>query len=201
MFSEALRDVENYTLPVIFSRRLMNGQIGSACASFIVVRREGWVLTAAHVVQEIAMADQHRTELQAYEQQRNMILNNSRLSEKAKHKELGRIRRNPQWITNQAVAWGSAQCQIRTFHMDAFADIAIGKLEPFDPTWIRSHPVFKNPAEPMLPGTSLCRLGFPFHQIDASFDQSTGTFQLAPNVFPIPRFPNDGIHTSPYLQK
>ena len=47
----------------------------------------------------------------------------------------------------------------------------------------------------MLPGTSLCRLGFPFHQINATFDPVTRKFALAPDVLPIPRFPNDGIHT------
>jgi hypothetical protein len=47
----------------------------------------------------------------------------------------------------------------------------------------------------MLAGTSLCRLGYPFHQIQATFDESTETFNLGPGVFPIPRFPNDGIHT------
>lgn len=195
MFSEALRKVENYTLPVIFSRRRLDGQIGSGCASFIVVNREGWILTAAHVVQEMARAGQDKIEVQAFRQSTDAIQNDPRLNHKAKHKELGRIKRNPQWITNQAIAWGGMQTEIKTVRVNAFADIAVGRLEPFDPVWIKDYPIFKNPAEPMLPGTSLCRLGFPFHQIDATFDQATEKFELAPSSLPVPRFPNDGIHT------
>jgi hypothetical protein len=47
----------------------------------------------------------------------------------------------------------------------------------------------------MPPGTSLCRLGFPFHDISATYDAAADRFDLAPDVFPVPRFPNDGIYT------
>jgi hypothetical protein len=44
-------------------------------------------------------------------------------------------------------------------------------------------------------GTSLCRLGFPFHAINATFDKDNQRFVLSKGVLPVPRFPNDGIHT------
>jgi hypothetical protein len=91
--------------------------------------------------------------------------------------------------------WGGMRSQIKGFTCDPLADLAVGKLEPFDPNSIGEYPVFKNPSEDMPAGTSLCRLGFPFHNIHASFDSSTKQFKLAPGVLPVPRFPNDGIHT------
>jgi hypothetical protein len=179
---------------VIFSRRLYDGRIGSGCGSFLVVNREGWVLTAAHIVSDIATININSPEIAKFEHERDIIIN-SGLHEKDKRKRLQLLKSNPDWITDQAVSWGGLPWQISNFHGDPIADIAIGKFEGFDPSLIASYPVFKNPAEPMLPGTSLCRLGFPFHQINATFDPVTRKFALAPNVLPIPRFPNDGIHT------
>jgi hypothetical protein len=73
--------------------------------------------------------------------------------------------------------------------------LAIGRLQPFDPSWVTRYPRFKDPAKPMPPGTSLCRLGFPFHEIKASCDPLTGNFTLAPGSLPVPFFPIEGIYT------
>jgi hypothetical protein len=180
---------------VIFSRRYFNGQIQSGCASSIVLNQEGWILTTAHVAKEIALADQHKPELQDFYQKQNAIQNDPHLNDKAKRKQIGHLAKNQKWITNQATLWGGPGMTPSVCHIDEVADIAILKLENFNPAFVSEYPIFKNPAEPMLPGTSLCRLGFPFHQIEATFDAATGTFKLAPNAVPVPRFPNDGIHT------
>src|SRR5690606_19258234 len=45
------------------------------------------------------------------------------------------------------------------------------------------------------PGTSLCRLGYPFHAAMADYDEDNDMFRLAPNTLPIPRFPIEGIYT------
>jgi hypothetical protein len=60
---------------------------------------------------------------------------------------------------------------------------------------VAAYPVFRNPATPLRIGTSLCRLGYPFNQIKADFDEATNGFNFAPGTYPVPRFPNDGIHT------
>lgn len=46
----------------------------------------------------------------------------------------------------------------------------------------------------MEQGTSLCKLGFPFHSNEPTFDEQKG-FVLPPGSFPIPIFPIDGIYT------
>lgn len=74
------------------------------------------------------------------------------------------------------------------------ADLLVGRLEPFDRTVVRNYPVLKNPQTTPV-GTSLCKLGFPFHEIKATFDESTNNFTIAQGVLPLPRFPIEGIYT------
>jgi len=195
VFSKALAQVEQYTLPVIFSRRHFNGQISSGCGTCIVLNPDGWILTASHIALETALLAKHEPEIEEFEKQKKAIIENPQLHPNDKRKRLRALKVNELWVTHQAVMWGIHQSQIAQFHGNAFSDIAVGRLQPFDPSWIKSYPIFKNPAEPMLSGTSLCRLGFPFHQINATFDERTQKFHLADGVLPIPRFPNEGIHT------
>ena len=61
------------------------------------------------------------------------------------------------------------------------------------------HPKFKNP-ENISPGTSLCKLGFPFVEVKPTFDVNTQQFDLPPNLLPLPLFPIEGIYTRNLLQ-
>jgi hypothetical protein len=61
-------------------------------------------------------------------------------------------------------------------------------------TGITGFPVFKNPSGDPRLGSSLCRLGFPFHSLTARFVEATNSFTID-NFSPPPMFPNDGIHT------
>jgi hypothetical protein len=195
VFSKALAQAEHYTLPVIFTRAHRNGQISSGCGTLIVLNPEGWFLTAAHLALEIGVQAAHAQEAAAYDDQVSVITNDPNLHPKEKRRRIRLLKENPLWITNQAVMWGLTNpSAVHRIHSNPYADIAVGRLEPFDPACIKVYPIFKNPAEPMLAGTSLCRLGFPFHQIAATFDPQIG-FTLADGVLPVPRFPNDGIHT------
>lgn len=195
MFANALDRVDDYTMPVLFSRRHLNGSISSGCGTFIVVNRDGWILTAAHIVKEIRVAAEQKLVFAENERQRNEIANNPLLHPNDKQKRIRALRLNGSSISHDAVLWAFPTSRIDQFFVNEFADIAVARLQPFDPTWVQTYPVFKNPAQPMLSGTSLCRLGFPFHQINATFNEANGTFTLADGVLPIPRFPNDGIHT------
>jgi hypothetical protein len=47
MFSHAISIATQYTRPVIVCKRLLNKQVSSGVASFIVLNDEGWILTAA----------------------------------------------------------------------------------------------------------------------------------------------------------
>ncbi len=39
------------------------------------------------------------------------------------------------------------------------------------------------------------QVGFPFHSVNADFDEAAGGFRLAPGTLPVPRFPIEGIVT------
>ena len=193
MFAKAIQNVEPYTMPVVISAKLFDGSIQSGCGTFIVLNKEGWILTAAHIVQQLNLFQQHQKELVEYQKARTEIVNNSNLRRKLRENQLRNLRSNPHWITNQAIMWGWPKAVIRRFETNLNCDLAAGKLEPFDEAWVNTYPIFKNPKEPMQIGSSLCRLGYPLYEISATFDN--GSFSLAPGVLPIPRFPNDGIFT------
>jgi hypothetical protein len=66
-----------------------------------------------------------------------------------------------------------------------------------DPVVIKNQIVFpkiKN-SNNINPGTSLCRLGFPFIEVKASFNPITKNFTLPLDLFPLPLFPIEGIYT------
>jgi S1-C subfamily serine protease len=54
MFAMALEKVSVFTMPVIISKRFMDGKVESGCASFIIVNPEGWILTSAHVLNDVS---------------------------------------------------------------------------------------------------------------------------------------------------
>jgi hypothetical protein len=58
---------------------------------------------------------------------------------------------------------------------------------------VASYPVFKDPARNFDPGTSLCRIGFPFHTVEPTYDATRNVFELPPGSVPLPRFASDGI--------
>jgi hypothetical protein len=194
VFAKALESVQQYTLPVIFSSRHINGAVGSGCATFIVVNPEGWILTAAHVIEAVDVVARDAIEMADYEAQKLAISRDPNRKSKAKERDIARLPKKL-WATHSSVLWYFPQSVLTNVHSHRPSDVAIGKLEPFDPSWVGCYPTFKDPAESMPIGTSLCRLGFPFSQIVATFDEKTGGFAIDEKVFPIPRFPNDGIHT------
>lgn len=171
MFARALQIAQAFTRPVIISTRRASGAVGSGCAAFIVLNRDGWMVTAGHVMNELL----------AFQQQ-------SAAPSSA----------DPERISHISYWWGKDGVTVEDLTVDGFADLAVGRLVPFDPRDIPGYPTLKNSADPLLPGTSVCRLGFPFHAIEATFNEASGQFQLAPGTLPLPFFPLDGIHTRLY---
>jgi hypothetical protein len=54
MFHTALAIAEQYTQPVIISRRAVNGKCSSSIGSYVVINAEGWIVTAGHIIEQIA---------------------------------------------------------------------------------------------------------------------------------------------------
>jgi hypothetical protein len=176
MFSRAYEIASQFTLPVITSLRYFDGTVDCLLASLTVLNTEGWALTAAHIFDPFFAYQQHQQELQEFYQ----------------GGQTGAP--NPAWITHCSYWWGEDGVRDSEFRLLPEGDLAVVRLEPFYPDAISHYPLIKNPAS-MRAATSLCKLGFPFHQISASFDERTDNFQLAPDALPVPRFPIEGIFT------
>jgi len=190
MFSQACEAAMQFTRPVVTSLRFLNGTVQSGPATYVVVNRDGWFITAAHIIEPSSVADQHKQKVNQYRQQVGSISANPTLGEREKRKKIAKVPKNDAWITNYSFWWG-----IDGMTADALVypgpDLAIGQLKPFDPSWIGQYPKFKNPAK--LPiGTSLCRLGFPFCESQCEFDEATNNFKVSPQLA---FFPIEGMFT------
>lgn len=195
MFADAYEKASCFTYPVIISTRHFDGTIQCGCGAFVAVNKEGWILTAEHIVRSFLLFQQHAQEINQYKEQIKSIEQNSLLNSKQKRKKINKLRPNSKWITNHSFWWGqdglALQGNILGF---PDGDLAAGRLSPYDPSMTKTYPVFKDPKS-LRVGTSLCKLGFPFHKITATFDETANTFQLAPGTLPLPRFPIEGIYT------
>lgn len=177
MFADALERAARYTFPYVGLRRGEDGRVHTFLACFIVVNRDGWIVTSAHVVEE--------------------ILATQRLAESAGRD--GRGRDPEHRAIDRAEIWavpGFAAIKPRLVggRVNPASDVATGRLEPFDPAAIAEYPVFRDTEQaPLRQGDALCRLGFPFHTVDASYDEERRSFDVASRSFPVPSFAIEGI--------
>jgi S1-C subfamily serine protease len=173
MFRDAVGRASGFTRPFVGLRYRENGTVTATMATFVVLDDDGWIATAAHVVHNtISVEAQILGKQAAPEGQR--VLANSEI-----------------WAVG--VPKDGVQPRLAFARLNRWADIAIGKLEPFDPAWVESMPVLRDTAaEPLEQGESMCLLGFPFHEVAATFEPELG-FTIAPGGFPVPRFSIDGI--------
>ena len=196
MFAKAYPIAGGFTLPVVISSRLGNHDCNSVIGACVVVNRDGWVLTVAHLMKEIQRQQnsvlQHRTHGDDVRELEQDIV-----SDRAYRKKKVRTFHAPSKsaVKNHSVWWGRDGAQLRDMTMMPAADLALGRLEPFDPASVAHYPVFKNPAHGYAPGRSLCRFGFPFHEIKPTFDAQKNAFVLPQGAVPLPLFPLEGIFT------
>lgn len=195
MFSKAYKLASCYTQPVIISLRFFDKSIECGCGAFIVLNEEGWIATAEHIWHSKFAFEKHKREIANYEAQTEAIKQDSSLTEKQKKQRLKQVNTNPKWITNHSFWWGHDSVTLKDIKGLPQADLLIGRLDPFNKLWIQAYPTIKNPTKNMNPGTSICKLGFPFHEVKATFDEPSSTFKLDPSAVPLPLFPIEGIYT------
>lgn len=193
MFRQAMAIARQFTLPVIISHRTANGKCSSGIASFVVINNDGWILTAGHVFQQFAELQTQRNEARQLEVQKTAIQESDESSNQKKKKLNMLPRLKPDHTVDCSAWWGG--WKVKQAQVVQSADIALARLEGFDPSKIQGYPVFKDPKKDYEPGTSLCRLGFPFHTVTPTFDEAKKSFQLPREALPVPFFPIDGIFT------
>lgn len=194
MFAKAYKIASQFTYPVVFSARHLDQSIECAVGTYVILNQEGWVVTVAHLLDEFILAQQHEREILKHKQQIAEIENSRLLNENQKKSQKTQLKLNPKWIINTSFWWGIDGSIISEYKILKGADLAIVRLEPYDPTFVTQYPVLKDPKNVPV-GTSLCKLGYPFHEVIASFNETTNSFALAPGTLPFPRFPLEGMYT------
>ena len=197
MFGKAVLAARGFTGPVVISSRTSTSECRSTIGAYVVVNAEGWILTAGHLLDIIREQQESVRRHRGYrsnvvEFQRDMA------ADKRFRKKGVRTFQVPASasVRNHSVWWGADGMQLIEAKVVPGADLALGRLEPFDPASVPGYPVFKDPAaEDFTPGRSLCKLGFPFHRIAPVYDEKTDAFTLPPGSAPLPAFPLDGMFT------
>ncbi|MCL2712439.1 MAG: trypsin-like peptidase domain-containing protein [Methanomassiliicoccaceae archaeon] len=186
MFGDACEKAMRFTRPVITSTREYDGTVKCSCGAFIVLNDDGWILTAGHIFDSFVAHKEHGKKIKEIEEQNS----HKGISDRNRPK----LKIDPSWLTNHSFWWGWDGVRLNEVFVDRKIDIAVGRLQPFDRKWITEYPTIKDPLK-MRPGTSLCKLGFPFSQINATFDEKANNFRLADKTLPLPLFPLEGMHT------
>lgn len=194
MFAKGYETARRFTHPVIISTRKYNGQVNCGLGAFMTINDEGWIITTAHLFDSFFHYRQHQEQLEKYKQMVDEINMNALLDQRQKKKKINHLKQFPGWIVNHSFWWNMDGVQIKDVKILGKGDIAVGRLEPFDKNRFPYYPVFKRP-EKMELARSLCKLGYPFHSVKASFENEKNRFVIDPSTFPIPLFPIEGIFT------
>ncbi|MBI5343624.1 MAG: trypsin-like peptidase domain-containing protein [Deltaproteobacteria bacterium] len=194
MFADACKLAARYTYPVVIARRYFDRTTECGCAAFVVLNEQGWIATAAHLLAADDALQRSCREISAYYGKILGIQAEPDLTIEEKRKKISRLKTDPKWVTNVSFRWGNDGMRLREVRLLPEADLAIGRLEPFDPDRFRPFPVVKDPAS-LDVGTPLCKLGYPFQQVKASYDESDGGFRLSTGPQPLSGFPMEGIYT------
>src|SRR5207249_7667149 len=65
VFAKAYEIAAAFTYPVIVSMRFFDDRVECSIGSFIVVNDEGWVITAAHLIEPASAHQRHQKEIAA----------------------------------------------------------------------------------------------------------------------------------------
>lgn len=172
MFAHAVQTAARFTHPYLGLRRSAQG-VSAVVAGFVVLNDAGWIVTSAHLIDEIAARE--ADVLAAVEAATDPAA--------VAHTELWAV---PGFVETRP--------RVTQAFLNRAADIAVARLEPCSPMAHDVLPRLRDTvAEPIEQGESVCRLGFPFHGIAAGFDEALGQFDVPADNFPVPRFALDGI--------
>jgi hypothetical protein len=194
MFSKSYEIARQYTKPVIISSRTLDKKVDCGGGAFVILNNEGWIITVAHLFETNLKRQNDQPLIAKYEQDVKEIEEDPKLKSHTKTKKISKLHKDIKWITIDSYWWGGDGIHLSDVKIFPEIDLAVGRLDPFSPDIAIKYPKIKNPDE-LNPGTSLCKLGFPFHQITGTFDEQKSTFVLSPGALPLPLFPIEGILT------
>lgn len=195
MFANACAEAGHFTMPLILSTCQQDGTCQAAIGTFVVVNEEGWALTADHVV-DLAIQRGAESGAWADQERKKKDIYSASLEKRERARQLKALPVLGKDSATHSSLWlgwnGVAADQVKRLPA---CDVALLHLTNFDPKWVQVYPTFRESGRPNEQGTSLCRLGYPFHSVKPSYDAARNVFDLPAGTFPIPRFPNEGIFT------
>lgn len=194
MFNKAYNIANKYTQPLVVTLRFFDGTLEGGLGSFVILNKEGWCITAAHNFGAAFAFNQNQAEIKEYQEKVEKINSNSQLRAQQKKSLLKSLKSNKKWLTDFAILLGGQPINILENHIYGENDLAFFKIDPSIMKDLNIFPKIKK-SNNISPGTSLCKLGFPFVEVKPSFDFSTRQFTLPSNLLPIPLFPIEGIYT------
>lgn len=165
MFASACGRASSFTRPVATSTRLVDGTISTVFGTFIVLNNEGWAITAGHTFDSFARFQSDQNKIRELDG-----LNADRTGADV-------IRKDPKLITNHSFWWGWDGVQLNNVTVNRKIDIAIGRLQNFDPSKVGGFPVLADPSTVVL-GRTVCRLGYPFMGLKTEFDEKLNGFRI-----------------------
>ncbi|TAK00417.1 MAG: serine protease [Chloroflexota bacterium] len=194
MFAAANSLARRFTFPMIVSTRHWKRSVETAVGAFVVLNRDGWIVTTAHAFGLVSKAQADAPKVAAHAARVAAVRADSATAPDRLERELAALEEtaDPTWITNVSTWCGRDGVALRDVRVVPAADIAIGRLDPALPEMLTAVPVLKNPATGLDPGRSLCRLGFAFTKVKATFDESVAGFRVQGEV---PYFPLEGMFT------
>ena len=194
MFANACRKAAGFTRPVVISRRYFDRSTDCGCGAFIVINDEGWIVTAAHLLSAYGRVQQDAEEIIEYYHTIHTIEQQDGVPMGERYEKIRSLPENPKWITNLSYWWGADGVQLTDIRPLPEGDLVLGRLSPFDPETWAVYPVFKSPDE-LGVGTALCKLGYPFQKVYATFREANNSFELGPSVRTLACFPLEGLYT------
>lgn len=193
MFSKSVGTALKYTRPVVGALRNVGGGVEAFFGTFIVLNKDGWVLTAAHIMRPAVLLEQQRSRVQEVQRELESIRASS-FSAKHKKKAIDSLLGQP-LVTHVTYLFGACRAQNLTVHINHLADIALTRVTGLEAEAVSEYPVFVESDSPPRPGTMLCRVGFAFHELTARFNEGQDKFEFEDGPFPVPVFCNEGMVT------
>lgn len=200
MFVEAYEIASQFTHPLVVARRSAMGEVATSIGAYVILNDQGWCLTAGHVFSHLVKFQEDASAVQEYDRRLREIEEGTEAASKKKQRRK-RLSRDlkPETLLRNISPWlGVDGLRVGPVHLHRDVDLAIFKVvdvngEP--PTALPNlgpFPTLRTPSDRGI-GSSVMKLGFPFHSIRAEFDEETNSFRYADGALPIPRFPMDGI--------
>jgi hypothetical protein len=193
VFREACTIARYFTIPVVTSIQTVAGECASGIGTAVVINKDGWIVTAGHVLKQLNDLAAAESRTRALEAEINNVKNDASLSSNDKRRKLNALPRpRPTDINRWSVWWGLPGATLESGLGLEVVDLGLGRLKDANLDHVREYPIFKDPNKNYEPGVSLCRMGFPFVDAKPVWNPGEDRFDLTENI-PLPVFPNEGI--------